>query len=58
MCPYYHESQHYCKIYNTTQNSSNDANYCHECRYSYTECPNFKQLSQSYGGNPPPPYKF
>lgn len=58
MCPYYNETQHYCKIYKTTQNSSNDWDYCHEARCSYTECPNYKQLSKVYGGNPPPPYQF
>ena len=33
MCPYYNESQKCCAIYKTTQNSYNDANYCHEQTY-------------------------
>lgn len=37
MCPYYNESQKCRANYKTTQNSYNDANYCHEERYSYKD---------------------
>ena len=55
MCPYYDENRKICAIYKTTQNSSNESDYCKECRYSYKDCPNYKQVSQVYGGNPPSP---
>ena len=55
MCPYYSQNYKICKIYKTTQNESNKNDYCLECRYNYTDCPNFKQLSKVYNGNPPPP---
>ena len=55
MCPHYNESQKCCAIFKTTQNSYNDSNYCHEERYSYKDCPNYKQLCQTCGGNLPAP---
>lgn len=55
MCPYYNRTQGVCKIYKTIQNDSNKRDYCEECRCSYKDCPNFKQLSSVYNGNPPPP---
>ena len=58
MCPYYSEIQKMCKIYKTTQNDYNDRAYCHECSYSYRECPNYKQFEKVYNGNPPGPYNY
>jgi len=58
MCPYYNRDQKVCKIYKTTQNSYNSEAYCMEMRYDYTECPNYKQCKQSYGGIVPPPHKY
>ena len=54
MCPYYYERGQYCAIYKTAQNSSNDSYYCHECAGCWRDCPNYKQLSNTYNGNPPP----
>ena len=58
MCPYYDKDRKICKIYKTTQNDYNERAYCQECSYSYTDCPNYKQLCRTYNDNPPPPYKF
>ena len=58
MCPYYNESGKYCKIYKTTQNDYNDKAYCQECINSYKDCPNFKQFSKVYNGNPPAPSNY
>jgi len=58
MCPYYNKDGQYCKIYKTKQNDCNENAYCKECNYSYTDCPNYKQLEKTYNGNPKPPYYF
>ncbi len=58
MCPYYNDSQKTCKIYKTSQNESNRQDYCLECRCSYRDCPNYKQLEKVYNGNPPPPSHY
>lgn len=60
MCPYYSKERQVCKIYDSLHRSGEyhtDA-YCMEMRYDHTECANYKQCAQSYGGVVPPPYKF
>ena len=58
MCPYYNENAGVCKIYKTSQDNYHKDAYCRECRYSFKDCPNYKQLEKVYGGNPPPPSHY